>query len=102
MFLGSVNAQEGRHNTRRRAYHYETIPTMTGPRPDGWKGGSDDYEIVRTLDGHLPTMWNMDPASAVNIDFLRNDRGPGRRDLGGIYSPTGESESQENESLLEP
>lgn len=23
------------------------------PRPEGWKGGSEDFSIVRTLDGHI-------------------------------------------------
>jgi hypothetical protein len=25
------------------------------PRPDGWKGGSEDFGFLRTLDGHIAT-----------------------------------------------
>lgn len=72
------------------------------PNPDGWQGGGEDFEFVRTLDGHIGVNVFTDPDLAADIDYRRNSRSFERANLGGLYDPHGESESSEGESLLEP
>jgi hypothetical protein len=38
---------------------------MPRPNPDGWKGGSEDFDTVWTLHGHKP--------EAVGLFFDRDD-----------------------------
>ena len=42
---------------------------MGRPNPDGWKGGREDFEFVRTLDGHISLSDQAD-----DIDARRNAR----------------------------
>lgn len=58
---------------------------MVGPRPEGWKGGSDDFEFVRTLDGHLGINFHENSELSSNIEARRNCRTTDNVDLGGDY-----------------
>lgn len=49
------------------------MPRGEYPKPDGWKGGSDDFGFLRTLDGHRGTNPNIpDPGNEADEDFRRN------------------------------
>lgn len=53
------------------------IPSMAPtPRPDGWKGGSEDFGFLRTFDGHLGTnpYKGDDPGATADEDARRNVR----------------------------
>lgn len=55
------------------------------PRPDGWKGGSEDFTFVRTLDGHTATeRYSVDG----NLEDQRNERSFDEADLNGQYDVT--------------
>lgn len=57
------------------------------PRPDGWKGGSEDFGFIRTLDGHIATdRYATGDATAENTESHRNARhGFAEADLSGDY-----------------
>lgn len=58
------------------------------PRPDGWQGGSEDFGIVRTFDGHIssPTPDGSQSKLANDADYGRNERrGFENADLSGDY-----------------
>lgn len=44
------------------------------PHPDGWKGGSENFGILRTFDGHLGTnpYKGSDPGEDADEDARRN------------------------------
>lgn len=54
---------------------------MDRPNPDGWKGGSEDFTFVRTLDGHKSIRRYSDDETA-NEDTHRNARTTDNADLG--------------------
>jgi hypothetical protein len=55
------------------------------PRPDGWKGGSEDFGFLRTLDGHIATdrVGTNDPTAVFGYANVR--WGFDEADLGGDY-----------------
>lgn len=58
------------------------------PRPAGWQGGSEEFEILRTFDGHIGVNSRTDPEFAANICARRNTRrGFEEADIGGAYDP---------------
>lgn len=69
------------------------------PRPDGWKGGNEDFGIVRTLDGHIASPAPSADASDVShnrlaesADYGRNERrGFDSADLSGDYDTSWEA-----------
>lgn len=51
---------------------------MDRPNPPGWKGGSEDFGFIRTLDGHLSTNVNLEDVGSCagdrsNVHFPGND-----------------------------
>lgn len=58
------------------------------PRPDGWKGGSEDFGFLRTFDGHLGTnpYKGDDDGMCADEDARRNVRqGFDEADIGTAY-----------------
>lgn len=52
------------------------------PRPADWKGGSEDFSILRTLDGHIAT--DRFATDEGDMDDHRNERtGFAQADLSG-------------------
>jgi hypothetical protein len=56
------------------------------PRPDGWKGGSEDFGFLRTFDGHIGT----DKTGSSNLDserfgYANVRQGFAEADLSGDY-----------------
>lgn len=43
---------------------------MARPNPDGWRGGSEDFEFLRTYDGHIA----QSDKGADDLDARRNAR----------------------------
>lgn len=64
---------------------------MAHPTPEGWKGGSDDFTFVRTLDGHMtgPKDGDWEDDQIKDADMRRNARTTKDAWLGGDYEVGG-------------
>lgn len=55
---------------------------MDRPNPDGWKGGREDFTLLRTLDGHR-TLGEFSEDETADADKRRNARTTGNVSLSG-------------------
>lgn len=55
------------------------------PRPEGWKGGREDFTFVRSFEGHLSIGIVGDDPEVVDIAYKRNARTFSEADLSGCY-----------------
>lgn len=63
------------------------------PRPEGWKGGSEDFGFLRTLDGHISNDRVGSSLKARERFGFANVRwGFDEADLSGDYEPEGSVE----------
>jgi hypothetical protein len=59
------------------------------PRPDGWKGGSEDFGLLRTFDGHISTDRTGSSSEAdERFGYANVRQGFDEADLGGDYDTT--------------
>ena len=59
------------------------------PRPAGWEGGSEDFAILRTFDGHVAVdLFEQGSDDEGRFGHRNARKGFDAADIGGDYDPT--------------